>query len=126
MKERNTKQKDLILDILRRVENKNHPTILEIVDKVSLELPSIGQATIYRNIKKLVKDGKLKKIATNSGYRYDIDTLEHGHLVCNKCNKVFDVYDSNYKRFIKRIGGNNHVIINDSDFIFYGICEDCK
>lgn len=126
MEERNTKQKDLILDILRRVENKNHPTILEIVDKVSLELPSIGQATIYRNIKKLVCEGTIKKIATDSGYKYDIDVSEHGHLVCSKCDKIFDIYDDNYSKFIKKIENNNNVIINNSSIMFYGICEECK
>ena len=54
MNTRNTKQKDIILDILEH--NRIHPTMQEIYELAKKEDQNIGQATIYRNINKLVED----------------------------------------------------------------------
>ena len=51
---RNTKQKHIILDILN--DNRIHPTIYEIYELAKQKYPSIGQATIYRNVNKLVDE----------------------------------------------------------------------
>ena len=65
MEKRNTKQKEIILDILKDKENMFHPTAGDLVKLVLDSNPSIGQATVYRNINKLVDEGILLKIPTN-------------------------------------------------------------
>ena len=64
MKERNTKQKQIILDILEN--NRIHPTINEIYNMAKTKYPTIGQATVYRNVNHLVEEGKLIKIPNNT------------------------------------------------------------
>ena len=54
MEKRNTKQKEIILDILKDKENMFHPSAGDLVKLVLDAYPSIGQATVYRNINKLV------------------------------------------------------------------------
>ena len=61
MNQRNTKQKELILKILD--ENRIHPTMQEIYELAKKEDQNIGQATIYRNINKLVEDESIIKLS---------------------------------------------------------------
>lgn len=126
METRNTKQKEIILDILSRKENMVHPTIGELIRLVQKEDSRVGQATIYRNIKKLVHDGKIKKILTNDGYRYDINSTLHGHLICTKCHTIFDLYDENYLKLIAYLEEKNQVKIDETNIIFDGLCPKCK
>ena len=47
MKERNTRQKDIITDIM--MKTKSHPTAREVCQMVKQVDSSIGQATVYRH-----------------------------------------------------------------------------
>jgi len=127
METRNTKQKKKILSIMMRKENMVHPTIQEIVQFVTFVDRGIGQATIYRNINKLVLEGKLRKIPTISeGFCYDVNTELHGHLFCKRCRRLVDLYDNNYIKLVRELEKTHDIIIEDSSLIFDGICHFCK
>lgn len=126
MKERNTKQKELVLEILEH--NRIHPTIQELYNLAKEKYPTIGQATIYRNVNKLVDENKILKLPSNNdeGYHYDINTTPHCHIVCNTCGKIVDLFDSNYEKMIRQIEKNNSVEITKSLLVLEGICHNCK
>ena len=89
--------------------------------------PSIGQATVYRNISKLVNSGKIKKLSTNSGIDYyDGDISNHYHFMCTSCNKIIDIFDCNVEVPIKNIRMEYNVLIDNFDIVLYGKCEKCK
>lgn len=125
METRNTKQKEIILNILSCEENKIHPTISELTALVLKKENSIGQATIYRNINKLVKEGKIKKVSTNNGNRYDINANLHGHLVCKNCGCIYDLYDENYKKLVAHLEEKYNIAIEDTNLLFDGVCSKC-
>lgn len=125
MDTRNTKQKDIIFNILK--ENRIHPTIQEIYQKVKEYDSSIGQATVYRNVNKLVEDGKLIRIPTsNDGFRYDIDCVPHYHLICKKCGRIFDLYDDSYCKMVKNVESKYSIEVSNVTILFDGICKDCN
>ena len=126
MEKRNTKQKEIILDILSKKENMVHPTAGDLVKLVIENSPSIGQATVYRNINKLVEEGILIKIPTNNNFRYDINTHTHAHLTCKECGGVIDLFDSDYLKIINNLERKYNVKIDNSNLIFNGLCEDCN
>ena len=94
METRNTKQKEIILEILKEKENMFHPTAGDLVKLVLDTYPSIGQATVYRNINKLVdevySDKTMMKQRGNGIYlsdndievlnRYNINYLNYSSL----------------------------------------------
>lgn len=53
MNSRNTSQKNIILEVLKN--NRSHPTAQELYTLVKEKDPTIGQATVYRNVKNLSK-----------------------------------------------------------------------
>lgn len=126
METRNTRQLEIILEVMKIKENMFHPTAGEIVNLVLGYDSSIGQATVYRNINKLVEEGLLIKIPTDNNFRYDINTNTHAHLICFKCNKVFDLFDENYQESLKKLEKNNNIKITNSNLILKGYCESCN
>ncbi len=91
--QRNTKQKQLILTILREA---NRPmSINEVYSQVVLSLPTIAKSTIYRNIDSLLSQNLIDKYYLKDNevfYRIKADTNEHKHVViCDDCKKVFDL-----------------------------------
>ena len=126
MNTRNTKQKEIILDILD--QNRIHPTIQEIYSLAKEKYPSIGQATIYRNVNKLVEEEKVLRLpeTKDEGYHYDITMTPHNHLICNSCGRIIDLYDNDYNDMLKKIEESNSVKITKSLLILEGICSKCK
>ena len=124
MTSRNTKQKEIILDILQA--NRIHPTIHEIYELAKEKYPSIGQATVYRNINKLVDEGILLKIPTTNNFRYDINTHTHAHLTCKECGGVVDLFDGDYQKIVINLESKYNVKIDDTNLIFNGLCNSCN
>ena len=124
MNSRNTIQKQIILDNIKKT--KSHPTANELYEMIKKDNPKIGQATVYRNLKTMANDGDIIIIpGKNNTNRYDGDINLHNHLVCEKCGKVTDI-------FISRDVINNEienkygVKINRENIIYEGICKKCN
>lgn len=124
MSYRKTKQGMLILDTLR--ESKKHPTISELYQAILSKDPSIGKATVYRNIKKLVEEGKIVRLSLPISIdRYDGDVSLHAHLFCERCYRIFDVYDHSLVEHFSLVSKKQHFEIRHYSLLFYGICDEC-
>lgn len=124
MGRRNTKQKRLILETL--MEDRCHPTMQELYQKVLKKDDKIGQATVYRNVNQLVEEKKIRRLfLPNDNVRYDVFCENHYHFACKNCGNFFDLYDEHYSELIQSIEKENQVEILDSNFIFTGICKAC-
>lgn len=124
MNTRNTKQKSIIFESIRN--DKTHPTINQLYEKIGLIDKEIGQATVYRNINKLVEEGKVIKIPTKDmNIHYDGNTIPHSHLYCKKCNHIYDIFDD-YSKIVKEVEKNSSIIIDSVSLLYEGICEDCN
>lgn len=126
MNYRNTKQKEIILDILDH--HRTHPTIQEIYDFAKEKDQSIGQSTVYRNVKRLVEDGTILKLlnSTNESFHYDINTAPHIHLICTSCKKIVDVLDNDYEAIINDIENKYNLSISKTNIMLEGLCSKCK
>ena len=90
MKNRNTLQRRLVLETVRRMHN--HPTADEIFREISAENSLISKATVYRNLKILSEQGEILHIPIPDGADcFDFNTTPHYHLECRGCGRVFDV-----------------------------------
>ena len=125
MKNRNTKQYLKTYQIV--CESCNHPTALEVYQQIVQIFPNISLTTVYRNLNKLAKEGKIQHILIpNQPDRFDRTTQDHYHLHCIYCNQFVDLsfpYQSQL----------NHLVENASDYqimehsiIFNGICPSCR
>lgn len=87
---RMTRQRRVILEELQRTTS--HPTALEVYNEVRGKLPNISLATVYRNLVSLAEAGQIIKLASNGKeWRYDGNTDQHHHFVCQSCGRVSDL-----------------------------------
>lgn len=125
LKERKTSQKEIILDYLKKV--KIHPSADKIYSEVQKKLPRISKGTVYRNLNYFVDKGEAQVIPVKGFYCFDGDTSSHAHFICQKCNKIFDIFQDVCRncKIIKRkkikVGEIRNYKIN-----FYGKCKKCS
>ena len=125
MNERKTKQKECILEVIE--ESYDHPTMKEIIDKVKAKKPNIGQATIYRNVNKLVLEGKVIRLPSiNEDVNYDAKRKPHNHLICRKCHNIIDIYDNDYPEISKEVESKYSLKVENMTILYEGICEECN
>ena len=121
-----SKQREEILEIIKNT--KIHPTAEEIYEVIKNKNFTASRSTVYRNLSLLTELGTINKISIkNSPDRYDYVTKTHYHVICTKCNKVFDFnYNFNVEELKHEINLQTGVEINLNSIILEGICSDCK
>lgn len=114
---RMTAQRKAVLDIL--YDNRTHPTAEALISQVQEKLGFVSIATIYNTLESLVELGFVRRInGLEQRARFDPDTSDHGHAICRKCKKVWDV-DS--PSTLPDLPDNFQV----EDILIQGVCVDC-
>ena len=129
---RKTRQKRAITDCL--VRNRFcHMTAEQVAGEVRAAGEGVGQATVYRVLKALEKEGVVRKCLAGDGqsacYQYIGDAAGcrgHFHLVCINCAKLFHVGSRLLERFLGEIRQKKAFVVDQSRMAFYGICGDCS
>ena len=118
--ERITSQKEIILDYLKSVET--HPSAEAVYSVAKKRLPRISRGTVYRILKSLKEKGAIQEIPGEIS-RYDGNTSPHIHFFCEKCRKIFDVFEKCgiVKNKKLKVGK-----IKNYQIYFYGNCKKCS
>lgn len=104
-------------------ENRTHPSVDKIYDKLKNEIPTLSKTTIYNVLRRFIKEGIVKEITIEgSEVRFDIFIEPHAHFKCEKCGKIFDIPYENVAFNLKEIDGNK---IKNTEIFFFGTCKNC-
>ena len=88
--QRNTRQREVILEELRR--SSAHPTATQVYDLVRRRLPKISLGTVYRNLDLLARMGMIQRMETTGAEtRFDGDVRPHNHVRCTACGRIDDL-----------------------------------
>jgi Fur family ferric uptake transcriptional regulator len=89
--ERQTRQKAAIREAFTEADRPLSTE--EVWQGAQLRHPTLGIATVYRNIQTLVSEGWLQPVEIpGETTRYEVAGKEHhDHFQCNTCGKVFDL-----------------------------------
>lgn len=125
-----TMQRRSVLDVLLEHSN-DHLSTEEIYDKVKGKFPEIGLATVYRTVQLFEEMGIVDRLNFDDGCsRFELaseDTVHHHHhLICEQCNKVYEVENDLLDDIEKEIESKYNFKIHDHNVMFYGICKDCE
>lgn len=122
---RNTVQRTIIADELRRLAN--HPTADQVYEAVHAEHPSIGKATVYRTLGRLADEGEILRVRINNGAdRFDHQTFAHYHVRCTCCGRVDDVMIPVLSDVDEAAGRSSGYRIEGHTLQFDGICPACQ
>ena len=103
----------------------NRPLTAQEVHAIAQDdCPGLGVATVYRAVRRLVKNEWLREVRLpNQPTRYERqDLAHHHHFHCQSCERVLDVSapcDDLSVRIPRGFKVHRH------ELTFYGICADC-
>ena len=116
---RNTKQKEVILNIINN--SSNHLNANSVYFEAKKVIPNISLGTVYRNLNYLVDENKIIRLKMSDGVdRFDKNII-HAHVVCSICDKIDDVmYD-----YIKKLPNIKDYEVMNYNLRFIGKCKEC-
>lgn len=121
-----TPQRRLILDILSHSES-HVMTAEEIVNQARETQPNISASTVYRNLGTLTELGLLKRLdSVGEGWRYELNSDHHHHLVCLKCHNTVAIDFCPMNRDVKELAEKSGFEVADHSFEIKGYCTNCK
>lgn len=126
-----TKQKESIFECIKR-QKEDYVTIQQIAAYLEENNIQVGLTTIYRNLDRLVEEGRIAKVAIDgiSGtcYRY----LSKGEdsvffcMRCEKCERVVNIECPELEHLYLHLSKDHRITINPGKTIFYGTCDQCR
>jgi Fur family ferric uptake transcriptional regulator len=121
--ERSTRQRSSIRAVMEAAGRPLLPA--EILGAAQREVPAIGLATVYRNIKQLAEAGEVQSVELpGEPTRYELSGhAHHHHFRCTQCNRVFDVHGC--PGDMQQIVPPGFKVMRH-ELTLYGTCGDCQ
>ena len=125
----NTKQKTILLEVLEK--NQHHVTAEDIISILHREGEKVGRATVYRFLRELEENGKVKKYTlgekNTAYYQYvgDNPCNGHYHLMCDVCGKLEHLDHSVTDAFAESAKNSFGFEIDCRKTVFYVKCKEC-
>ena len=123
MSERNTRQREIVYEILK--SKRTHPTAEELYFEAKQRCPDISLATVYRHLKSFLHDGDAITVGSaDKKVHYDGDVSDHSHFVCTSCGKIYDLPPAG-AAFPKEFAEKGFKL-DRADCTYYGTCPACR
>ncbi|WP_295547212.1 Fur family transcriptional regulator [uncultured Pseudacidovorax sp.] len=111
---------------IRRVIDESPRPLLpaEILAVAQQEVPALGIATIYRNLKLLLESGAIRTVELPGAVaRYESARhAHHHHFQCRRCDRVFDIHACPGDLSGLAPAG---FAVEAHELTLYGVCADC-
>lgn len=121
-----TVQRRAVFDAI--LARRDHPTADDVCAEVRRRFPGVARTTVYRVLETLVAIGAITKASTpGAAVRYDPLLRRHHHLVCDRCDALFDLDDravGQEVRLPRASAGSFEV--HDYSIHFRGLCAACR
>ncbi len=121
--ERRTRQRREIQDVFNQEQRPLSPK--EVYDLAKVSLPSLGMATVYRTIKRLVEEELLTALdIPGVGVLYEMGDMDphHAHFLCTTCHRVYEM-DTPVSK--PRKGLPRGFVLEDYEVLLKGRCPGC-
>lgn len=120
-----TPQRHAVLEYL--LTSMTHPTADEIYRALESKFPNMSVATVYNNLRVLRRIGLVRELTYgDDSSRFDCNTTEHYHIICNDCGKIVDFDYSGLHELEAMAEEETGFKISHHRLELYGECEDCK
>jgi Fur family ferric uptake transcriptional regulator len=126
-----TRQGDMILECLK-AQGSRHMTAEDIRAALRDKGESVGQATVYRHLDRLVREGVAVRYAGASGqgacYQYigcGDDSRAHYHLVCSGCGRMIHMECSYMDEVTAHLLDHHQFCVDRFRTVISGLCRQC-
>ncbi|TCT17930.1 Fur family peroxide stress response transcriptional regulator [Melghiribacillus thermohalophilus] len=120
-----TPQRHAVLEYL--IKSMSHPTADEIYKALEGKFPNMSVATVYNNLRVFRDIGLVRELTYgDSSSRFDCNTENHYHIICEKCGKIVDFHYPSLDEVESLAEQVTGFDVTHHRMEVYGICEDCK
>ncbi|MBP5342510.1 transcriptional repressor [bacterium] len=129
MKNYNTQQRQLLLNILKKHVDESISTSFIISELSEFD---ISESAVYRNLLLLEEEGRLRRTSKpgdrKTYYQYidEDECRNHIHISCVKCGKTSHVSHILSENLAKSLVDEDDFELDNNETVIYGICKDCK
>jgi len=112
--------------ITELVNDKSHPSALDIYRKAREKVPTISLSTVYHSLGLLKKQKLIKELEFEGmDNRYEADTRSHLNLVCSACGKIED-YALQLPVPVDTVHKETGFRAIETRIEYYGLCKECN
>ena len=122
---RHTRQKDAVLQCLRR--NGDFVSAQELHRQMNDDGVVIGLATVYRRLNALAAAGAADTIRLGGQQMFRIceDNEHHHHLVCERCGRTVEIEPPD-ESWVNDIAQRYGYTVNSHTVEVFGLCPKCQ
>lgn len=115
------------VSLLEIIEKENKPLDAQFLIDSLKSSSQVDKVTIFRILNVLTEHGILRRLEFGEGKaRYELNTEDHHHLICQNCGKIEDISDCNIGALEKEIKHKKHFLVKLHTLEFFGFCKDCQ
>jgi len=105
----------------------SHPSADEIYQRVRQMLPRISLGTVYRNLQRLVEEGRIRMFLLGERMaRYDPRIADHDHFICQQCGSVEDLLLHRDRRVNLTPLMTRGFTVTTHSLAIHGLCQKCS
>ena len=99
-----------------------------LIDEMKNEGFRVSRPTVYRNLRKLVDAGLLRKInlGTRTVYEHDYGYAHHDHVHCETCGTMIEFQDPSLDALIRDVCQQHNFQYQGHTFVIRGTCAACN
>ncbi|MCR4956827.1 MAG: transcriptional repressor [Lachnospiraceae bacterium] len=105
----------------------------DLVKAMNNDENKVNRSTVYRNLERLCKEGKLvkyKEAGTNATcYQYSEthgQCHKHIHAQCSVCGKIYHLDNAVFEEAAKRMKNDYNITIDYGKSVLICLCDGCK
>lgn len=124
---RSTEQRRIVTE--QFFASEGHLSIEDLLDRVRVEEPKIGYATVYRTLKLLKECGLAFERHFGDGVsRYEVawEDEHHDHLICIECEKIIEFENDGIEQLQRQVASKHDFRLVRHKLELYGICPSCQ
>jgi len=108
-----TPQRQAVYEVIR--ESGDHPTAVEIMDRLRDRGQNFAYGTIYNSLRYLVDAEYILELKLgDNASRYDANVDDHHHVTCSKCGKIDEIYVDLPKEWLQNVAQETKYTFDDS------------
>lgn len=121
-----TTQRLAILKALH--EGRQHVTAQELFEKVNVDFPEIGFATVYRFLRTLSEGNFVSEVRMGGlPARYELNSKSHhDHLTCIRCGKICEFENKTIETLQEKVAKQFGFQLTHHVLELYGVCPACQ
>ncbi|MGX4670295.1 peroxide-responsive transcriptional repressor PerR [Cerasibacillus sp. JNUCC 74] len=120
-----TPQRHAVLEYL--LNSTIHPTADDIYKALEGKFPNMSVATVYNNLRVLREVGLVRELTYgDSSSRFDCNTSDHYHIICNSCGKIVDFHYPSLDEVEALAEQVTGFKVSHHRMELYGVCEECQ